>query len=76
MTMLGFAPSRLDDPRELAQVELSASRVEAPDALAEVISASPEDRIRHTYGRAYPDVLRGFRGDFASAPDLVARPRT
>jgi alkyldihydroxyacetonephosphate synthase len=39
------------------------------------ISADPFDRIRHTYGRAYGDLVRGFRGDFANAPDLVAHPR-
>ena len=46
------------------------------DALAEFVTNEAEARVRHTYGRAYPDVLRGFRGDFSAAPDLVARPRT
>jgi alkyldihydroxyacetonephosphate synthase len=35
-----------------------------------------EQRVRHTYGRSYRDVLRGFHGDFGPAPDLVAHPRT
>jgi alkyldihydroxyacetonephosphate synthase len=33
-----------------------------------------EARVRHTYGKSYRDVIRGFRGDFAAAPDLVATP--
>jgi alkyldihydroxyacetonephosphate synthase len=31
--------------------------------------------VRHTYGKSYRDVLRGFRGDFTPAPDLVAMPQ-
>ena len=74
--MLGFAPSRLDDAPVLEAIKLSPSRVAPPVALAAFITDDHEERIRHTYGRGYPDVLRGFRGDFAHAPDLVARPRT
>ncbi len=33
-----------------------------------------ETRIRHAYGRGYPDVLRGYQGDFLAAPDAVAFP--
>ena len=46
-----------------------------PTTLAALASAAPRDRAAHAYGRAYPDLVRGFRGDFAAAPDLVARPR-
>src|SRR5207248_2976649 len=33
------------------------------------------ERCLHAYGRSYADVLRAFRGHFAHAPDVVARPR-
>ncbi|MEI6622009.1 MAG: FAD-binding oxidoreductase [Actinomycetes bacterium] len=72
--LLGFAAPRLDDPVPIADVELAPARIAVPDSLAAIMSADPATRIRHTYGRAYPDVLRGFRGDFAAAPDLVATP--
>jgi alkyldihydroxyacetonephosphate synthase len=45
-----------------------------PGSLAHSISDGHETRVRHTYGRNYRDVMRGFRGDFAAAPDLVASP--
>src|SRR5690349_7699968 len=49
------------------------ARVAAP-AQHPFITDSSEERLRHTYGRAFPDLVRGFAGDFAAAPDLVARP--
>lgn len=47
----------------------------APAALAPLLSDAPLDRAAHAYGRGYPDLVRGFAGDFAAAPDLIARPR-
>ncbi|MGB8221763.1 MAG: FAD-dependent oxidoreductase, partial [Polyangiales bacterium] len=72
--MLGFAPDRCDEPPSLESVELAASRVRAHSALQHFVTGDHEARVRHTYGRNYRDVLRGFRGDFAAAPDLVATP--
>ncbi|MFT3698388.1 MAG: FAD-binding oxidoreductase [Kofleriaceae bacterium] len=39
-------------------------------------SSDPRDRALHTRGRAFPDLVAGFAGDFHGAPDLVARPRS
>ncbi|HET6417617.1 MAG TPA: FAD-binding oxidoreductase [Polyangiales bacterium] len=72
--MLGFSPKRLDEPPALESIELSRARLSPPGSLAHSISADHEARVRHTYGRNYRDVMRGFRGDFAAAPDLVASP--
>jgi alkyldihydroxyacetonephosphate synthase len=55
---------------------LPKPRAEVPAALAGFCTASRLERASHTYGKAYRDLVRGFRGDFAAAPDLVARPRT
>ena len=55
---------------------VSAPRVTVPDALGDVASAEPRERAMHTRGRAFPDLVAGFAGDYAGAPDLVARPRT
>ena len=74
--MLGFAPQRCDEPPSLGSIELRASRLSAPASLAGIVSNDHEARVRHTYGRSYRDVLRGFRGDFSPAPDLVATPGT
>ncbi len=58
----------------LAAARVPEPRVAVPQGLTDVVTDDREARIRHTYGRAYRDVVRGFQGDFSSAPDLVARP--
>jgi len=73
--MLGFDGLAVTEPPRIGDVLPGAGRVAPPDTLAGVITADPEERVRHTYGRSYRDILRGFRGDFRAAPDLVARPR-
>src|SRR5882757_10389799 len=34
------------------------------------------DRVAHSLGKAYRDVVRGFRGEFPNPPDLVAYPES
>ena len=63
-------------PPRLADIEFRAPRIEVPSRLADFCSTDQEARVRHTYGRAYRDIVRGFRGDFGPAPDVVAFPRT
>lgn len=70
----GAAPALLPLPRD-EDARVPAARVGAPATLAALASADPRDRAAHAYGRAYPDLVRGFGGDFAAAPDLVLRPR-
>jgi len=74
--LLGFAPTRCDDPPSLDRITLRDPRVLPPESLSAFASTEPEARIRHTYGKSYRDVMRGFRADFAPAPDIVAFPRT
>jgi alkyldihydroxyacetonephosphate synthase len=50
-------------------------RVAIPEALAAFTTQLPRDRAAHARGRAFPDLVAGFAGDYAGAPDLVARPR-
>jgi alkyldihydroxyacetonephosphate synthase len=63
------------EPVPLDQVELGPPRLSAPDSLAEIVSDDRHERLSHTLGKAYRDVVRGFRGDFPNPPDLVAHPR-
>ncbi len=74
--VLGFTASDLLPLPELDEVEVPASRLEVPSALADLITTAREPRIRRTYGRAYRDIVRGFRKDFAAAPDAVATPKS
>jgi alkyldihydroxyacetonephosphate synthase len=71
--MLGFEVSELHDAMPLDAVTLAPTRVAPPFEFCSIV---PEDRVRHTYGRAYPDIVRGFRGEFEGPPDAVAFPET
>ncbi len=58
----------------IEDVELRPARVEVPAGLAGVCSTDPWERARHTYGMAYTDRLRAFRGQFDAPPDIIAYP--
>src|ERR687885_1962737 len=69
------------DPRPLPTIEAAVAAVPLPSVsppaeIAEFCDASPEARLRHAYGRAYGDIVRGFACDFSAAPDFVCVPRS
>ena len=73
--------SAMPDPRPLPTLDQAIAGVPLPaavppTAIADLCDASPEARLRHAYGRAYRDLVRGFACDFSSAPDFVCLPRT
>ncbi|AKF03325.1 FAD-binding oxidoreductase [Sandaracinus amylolyticus] len=70
-----FDVKDVTEPVALDAITMPAPRIDAPPSLAAITSIDHEDRALHTRGRSYRDVVRGFYGDFASAPDLVMRPR-
>ncbi len=72
---LGTPPPAPKPLPELSAARVRPSRREAPAAIAAFTTADDAERARHAYGRGYPDLVRGFRGDFSNAPDLVAFPR-
>ena len=72
---LGFEAQAPEEPVPLAAVELPAGRVEPPPALAGICRDDPYERASHALGKAYRDVVRGFRGRFDHVPDVVAHPR-
>jgi alkyldihydroxyacetonephosphate synthase len=73
---LGVSAAEPRGPRPLADVTLPPARGEVPPELAAFCVADREARIRHAYGKSYRDQVRAFAGDFRSAPDLVAIPRS
>ncbi len=52
-----------------------APSIAIPEALAAFSSQDPRDRAMRSRGRAFPDLVAGFAGDYVGAPALVARPR-
>ena len=73
---LGF---KLSDPvgvPAVDEVALCAPRLPVLDSLSEICTSEPYQRLLHTYGQSFPDSARSFDRSFASAPDIVAFPRT
>lgn len=53
---------------------VGASGVQAPAALASITSEDVRDRLTHSHGQAFRDVVRALLGDLPHVPDLVLRP--
>jgi alkyldihydroxyacetonephosphate synthase len=70
----GFG-GEVERPLPLEEVELRASRLKAPARLGDLFSDDRYERVSRALGKAYRDVVRGFRGQFENPPDLVAFPR-
>jgi alkyldihydroxyacetonephosphate synthase len=70
----GFEISDIREPMILEGAQIPPSRIEAPAALAAISSTDPRERATRAMGRAYRDIVRGFHGDYGSAPDLVVSP--
>jgi len=45
-----------------------------PEEFGGLFTDLRRERVAHALGKAYRDVVRGFRGDFPNPPDLVAFP--
>ena len=73
--VLGFGSPDPEQPVPIEAVELPEPRVEPPPELDEICSADLYDRAAHSYGKAYRDIVRAFRGRFDHPPDVVAFPR-
>lgn len=73
--LLGLEEVELLEPPELSDLDLREPRVDPPEELAPICTDATRARARHTYGRSYRDIVRGFHGEFDGPPDVVARPR-
>jgi alkyldihydroxyacetonephosphate synthase len=55
-------------------IKLPDPRYSPPVELRNFGTTDARVRATHTYGRGYPDLVRGFAGDFSAAPDWVFFP--
>jgi alkyldihydroxyacetonephosphate synthase len=62
-------------PVPLEEVELRKARLKRPAGFGDLFSDGRYERVSHGLGKAYRDVVKGFRGEFDNPPDLVAFPR-
>src|SRR5690606_9352548 len=65
---------RVEPAVPVERADLRPPRIEVPAALEPVCTTDPHERARHTYGMAFTDRLRAFRGRFDAPPDVVAFP--
>src|SRR3954470_8191839 len=72
---LGFGGEDVEEPVPLEAIELAPPRIKPPAALEGLFGTDDYDRVSHGLGKAYRDVVRGFRGQIDNPPDLVAHPR-
>lgn len=73
--LLGFGRTDVELPVPLEGAQLPDARI-SPGDLSDLAATDRHTRATHALGKAYRDVVRGFRGDFASAPDFVVEPRS
>ncbi len=73
---LGFDPVEPESPARVEDLALRAPRIEPPPALSAICSVDARDRAAHSYGKAYRDIVRAFRGRIDNPVDAVARPRS
>jgi alkyldihydroxyacetonephosphate synthase len=59
----------------LERVELRAPRLRAAADFGDLFAEGKYERASRALGKAYRDVVRGFRGKLENPPDLVAQPR-
>jgi alkyldihydroxyacetonephosphate synthase len=71
--VFGGAPELKALP-SLDSVAIPEARYTPPVELRGLGTTDKFERALHTYGRGYRDLVRGFQGDFAAAPDWVFHP--
>ncbi|HEY2813823.1 MAG TPA: FAD-binding oxidoreductase [Acidimicrobiales bacterium] len=62
-------------PPDLDRLDLPEPRVSPPPPLDAICTSDRRERVGHTYGKSYRDVVRGYHGDFSRPPDAVGFPR-
>ncbi|MHB8530683.1 MAG: FAD-binding oxidoreductase, partial [Caulobacteraceae bacterium] len=72
---MGVVGPEAPAPR-VGDFELRAPRIAAPAALAGIISVTPYDRLTHSLGKSFADIVRMFMREVRHPPDLVAFPRS
>jgi alkyldihydroxyacetonephosphate synthase len=72
-----LVPMATPAPRPLPPDEpvVPPPAVATPEPLAAFATQAPRERAAHARGRGFLDLVAGFGGDYARAPDLVATPR-
>lgn len=73
---LGFPDRPVLEPTPLAEARIPSPSINVPDQLSGFCTTDRRERARTTYGMSQPDLVRGLRGEYDPAPDVVAIPDT
>jgi alkyldihydroxyacetonephosphate synthase len=73
---MGLKDLVITAPPAVEEIRLRPPRLSIPQSLAPLCTTEPRERLAHTYGKSYRDIIRALRRDFSVAPDVVAFPRT
>ncbi|MBU8917377.1 FAD-binding oxidoreductase [Neobacillus sp. 114] len=71
----GVSDWKKTPPPAITEISLKQPRIHIPQSLQHLCTNDTHERLSHTYGKSYRDVVRAFRRDFTNAPDIVAFPR-
>jgi alkyldihydroxyacetonephosphate synthase len=69
------APKEVSAPRE-EEFNLRAPRIAIPSTLATICSTTSYDRLVHSLGKSFADIVRMFMRDVRQPPDFVAFPKS
>ncbi|MFB6345441.1 MAG: FAD-binding oxidoreductase [bacterium] len=69
-------PPEPEPAPSLESIDIPEPRVAIPDKLSEFSTQRRHHRALNTFGRGFPDLVRGFNGQFDPAPDMVIMPQT
>jgi alkyldihydroxyacetonephosphate synthase len=71
----GVEPQAMSAPPDLASLTIPDPRLAPPASLEALTTQDRRERAVHALGKSYDDLVRGMRGDYGHAPDVVAFPR-
>lgn len=74
--LLPDADLSLHRPPPVASLEVPPPRIVAPASLDQLVSIDTVDRVRHSHGQAFRDIVRCLMGRIDHVVDLVLRPAT
>jgi len=69
------SPVEQPEPRE-SDFNFCTPRIAVPASLEAMVSATRYDRLVHSFGKSFPDIVRMFLRDVRHPPDLVAFPKS
>src|SRR5216683_1224021 len=70
----GVQPRQTIAAPSLASLTIPEPRLRPPPSLEVLCTQDRRERAVHTLGKSYDDLVRGIRGEYRNAPDVVAYP--